>query len=86
MSNISKEILISGSGFAGLVSGITLKQSNIPVKIFESHHNRVKDGNRITLFPNGMKVLRLVGVADEVINSGFVIETGEIKDHFGKHW
>ena len=85
MSNSSKEILITGSGFAGLVAGITLKQSNISVKIFEGHKKRVKAGNRITLFPNGMKVLRQVGVADEVINSGFVIEIGEMKDHFGKH-
>jgi 2-polyprenyl-6-methoxyphenol hydroxylase-like FAD-dependent oxidoreductase len=85
MKSNLKDILIVGNGFAGLIAGIILKKSNFPVKIFEANPKREDLGDRITLFPNAIKVLRLAGVADQVINEGYVIEIGKIKDNFGKH-
>jgi 2-polyprenyl-6-methoxyphenol hydroxylase-like FAD-dependent oxidoreductase len=85
MTSDSNEILIVGSGFAGLIAGIMLKSANFQVKIFESNSRSQDLGDRITLFPNAMKVLRLVGVADHVINDGYVIEVGKIQDSLGKH-
>ena len=85
MTGNSQEFLVVGSGFAGLIAGITLYNAKIPVRVFEANESRLDVGDRITLFPNAMKVLRLVGVADAVIQSGFVIEVAKIQDNFGNH-
>ena len=85
MTNNSNEVLIVGSGFAGLITAITLKNSGISSKIFESNINHINSGDRITLFTNCMKVLNLAGVANEVINKGFILEGIEFQDHYGKH-
>lgn len=85
MINYSKDVLIVGSGFAGLIAAITLKNKNIPFKIFEAHNSQTDIGGSITLFPNSMKVLRLVGIADKVIDNGVVMEVAKFQDNFGKH-
>jgi 2-polyprenyl-6-methoxyphenol hydroxylase-like FAD-dependent oxidoreductase len=85
MRSNTQDILIIGSGFAGLIAGIILKKSNFHVKIFEANPKREDLGDRITLFPNAIKVLRLAGVADQVINEGYVIEIGKMQDNSGRH-
>lgn len=84
-NNNSQEILIVGSGFAGLISAISLQQSGIPFKLFEATNEPVNIGGSVTMFPNSMKVLRLVGVADNVIKTGVLIETVKFQDDSGKH-
>tara|TARA_B110000971_G_C20039710_1_gene516986 strand:+ start:7936 stop:9171 length:1236 start_codon:yes stop_codon:yes gene_type:complete len=85
MTNCSEKVLITGSGFAGLITAITLKKSKISCKVFEADPAPVNSGDRITLFTNSMKLLRLVDVADEVIKNGFIVEIVKFQDHFGKH-
>lgn len=85
MNNISKDVLIVGSGFAGLIAAITLKNKNIPFKIFEANISQTDIGGSITLFPNSMKVLRLIGIADKVIENGVVMEIAKFQDNYGKH-
>ena len=85
MTNNSNEVLIVGSGFAGLVTAITLRKSDIPLKIFEATESPTSIGGSVTMFPNSMKVLRLIGVADEVVDRGVVIEKVKFQNNFGKH-
>ncbi|MDG1689726.1 MAG: FAD-dependent monooxygenase [Flavobacteriales bacterium] len=85
MNNASNEILIVGSGFAGLIAAITLKISGIPVKIFEAKKTTLNIGGSITMFPNSMKVLRLIGVADEVIINGVKMQIAKFQNNFGRH-
>jgi 2-polyprenyl-6-methoxyphenol hydroxylase-like FAD-dependent oxidoreductase len=84
MKNNSQEVIIVGSGFAGLISAIMLKNANIPCKLFEANSENETSGDRLTIFTNSMKVLRLVGVADEVITNGFVLEVLKFQDNHGK--
>jgi 2-polyprenyl-6-methoxyphenol hydroxylase-like FAD-dependent oxidoreductase len=85
MDKSSQEILIVGSGFAGLIVAITLKKSGIPVKIFEASRTSVDIGGSITMFPNSMKVLRLTGLADEVIKQGVKMEVAKFQNNLGRH-
>jgi 2-polyprenyl-6-methoxyphenol hydroxylase-like FAD-dependent oxidoreductase len=85
MTRNTKEVLIVGSGFAGLILAITLKKKHIPFKLFEANYTTLHIGGSITLFPNSMKVLRLTGIADKVINSGVIMEVAKFQDNFGKH-
>lgn len=85
MTNNTKEVFIVGSGFAGLITAITLKKKQIPFKLFEANNRSIDTGGSITLFPNSMKVLRLNGMADKVIESGVIMEVAKFQDNFGKN-
>jgi 2-polyprenyl-6-methoxyphenol hydroxylase-like FAD-dependent oxidoreductase len=80
-----KEILIVGSGFSGLLAGIMLRKANIPVKIFEASPYRQDLGGVISLFPNSLKIFRYIGIADEIINCGLMVEGAKIQDNLGNH-
>ncbi len=84
MKNNSQEVLIVGSGFAGLISAIMLKNANISCKLFEANPEIETSGDRLTIFTNSMKVMRLIGVADEVITKGFILEVLKFQDNHGK--
>jgi 2-polyprenyl-6-methoxyphenol hydroxylase-like FAD-dependent oxidoreductase len=85
MKNNSQEVIIVGSGFAGLIAAITLKQLDIPFKIFEATESPVNIGGSLTMFPNSMKVLRLIGLADIVIEHGVLMKKIKFQNNFGKH-
>jgi 2-polyprenyl-6-methoxyphenol hydroxylase-like FAD-dependent oxidoreductase len=76
--------LVIGGGFAGLSAAIFLRMANIPFRIFESASGPSSIGGAITMFPNGMKVLRECGVKERVINQGALMTKAIIQDHFGK--
>ena len=81
----SKDVLIAGGGFAGLVTAIMLKKHNIPCKVFEANSKIIDSGDRLTMFTNAMKILRLIGVSDDVILNGFTLELIKFQDQGGNH-
>lgn len=85
MTSDSKDVLIIGCGFAGLVAAITLKQAGIPFKLFEANSEAIDTGGSITMFPNSMRVLRSIGVAEQVVEGGVVMEVAKFQDNNGKH-
>lgn len=80
MTNPNDEILIIGSGFAGLSIAIFLKSAGIPCRIFESNQVHSSIGGGLCFFANGMNVLRNLGIADEIIASGHTLKTVQFKD------
>jgi 2-polyprenyl-6-methoxyphenol hydroxylase-like FAD-dependent oxidoreductase len=79
-----RPILIVGGGFAGLSAAILLRRANIPFRIFEATGGPSDMGGAITMFPNGMKVLRECGVREQVVDKGALMTRVILRDHFGK--
>ncbi|MBX9769064.1 MAG: FAD-dependent monooxygenase [Bdellovibrionales bacterium] len=78
------QILIVGSGFAGLTLALFLKRHGIQCRVFEANERPSHLGGTVTMFPNGMRVLRELGVAEEVIRLGATITRVRFRDHSGK--
>ena len=59
------DFIIIGAGFVGLCTAIYFKLNNIQFNIFESKKSDLKRGGSVTIFPNGMRILREIGVAEK---------------------
>ena len=84
MKDTSSDILIVGSGFAGLTAAINLKRLNIPFRIFEASPAATNIGGSVTIFPNGMRIFRDLGLREKVIESGVTITKAHFQDHNGR--
>ncbi|KAE8362097.1 hypothetical protein BDV27DRAFT_132034 [Aspergillus caelatus] len=83
-------VLIIGCGIAGPVLGILYKRKGYRVIVFEKVKALGDAGASVMLMPNGLKVLNLVGLADEVVKeslplTGFWdgVSSGETLGHSG---
>ena len=76
---------IIGCGYAGLITAISCKREGIPIRIFEALEEPSDIGGSITMFPNSMKILRVIGVADDIIEAGVVITRAKFKDSIGNY-
>ena len=85
MKSEFENILIVGSGFAGLVLAISLHQKKIPFRFFEAMDTPSNIGGSITIFPNGMRIFRKLGIAEQVIDSGATITNAKFQDCSGRH-
>lgn len=79
------KVLVIGAGFAGLVSALRLYSYGIDFEIFDSLDCPTTIGGGLTVFPNAMKVLRDIGVADQVIESGVTMERIKFQSKNGDH-
>ena len=61
-------VLIVGGGIGGLFLGASLYRRGIPCEIVERQSEWTTTGAAITLFPNGMRALRELGL-DEIVQS-----------------
>jgi salicylate hydroxylase len=59
-------ILIAGAGIGGLASALALAKHGRSCRIFERRATVAEDGAGIQISPNGVKVLRALGVADDI--------------------
>lgn len=59
-------MLIVGGGVAGLAAAITLRRAGFDVQVFERRAAIASEGAGIQLGPNATRMLRLMGVADEM--------------------
>ncbi|RIA55316.1 FAD-dependent monooxygenase [Dichotomicrobium thermohalophilum] len=64
LSDDKRRILIAGGGIGGLSAALALAQSGTPVQVLEQAAAFSEAGAGIQLGPNGVHVLRALGVAD----------------------
>lgn len=77
-------ILIAGGGIAGLSLAARLARLGLPCELVEREPVWTAIGGGITLYPNGLRALRAVGVAGEVEARGAVLERLRILDRAGR--
>ena len=68
-------VLVSGGGVAGLAAAIALTQRGIEVDLVERSTSWRTNGAGITLYPNGERALRTLGLDEAVVGAGFRAET-----------
>jgi len=81
---MNNSILIIGGGIAGLTTAIALQEKNIDFMLYEAVDEIKAVGAGISLAGNAMRVLRELGVADEVKKRGHLISSMIIEDQEGK--
>jgi len=64
---------VIGAGIAGIVTAINLKQQGWAPIIFEKIHNHADVGASLLLYPNGMRALSRVGLAQKIVDNGCII-------------
>ncbi len=64
LSDDNRRILIAGGGIGGLASALALAKTGVPVGVLEQANEFSEAGAGIQLGPNGVHVLRALGVAD----------------------
>ena len=68
MKGYSSHIAIIGAGISGLTLGCVLKESGVPVIIFEKSSTASDQGAGISISPNGLRVIRNIGIENELRN------------------
>ncbi len=75
----NRPVVIVGAGIAGLAAAIGLEQRGIPVRVFERATAPRAGGGGLLLWANGIRALRSLGLAAEVVNAGGAIEVTEFR-------
>ena len=81
MEKYKDHIAIIGSGIAGLTIGCILLKEGVPSVIFEKHSELGSHGAGISLSPNALRVLRYMGLKDEVEKISKLTLTTKILDN-----
>ena len=64
-------IIIVGAGIGGLAAAVALRQRGFEVEIFERSNRLEEAGAGLQIGPNGVKVLRALGLEDELMRNAF---------------
>ena len=76
--------LIIGAGIGGLAAGIALERAGYRVTLFERAGSLRESGFGLLLAPNAVRALRMLGVADRVIEQSEVGREGELRAANGR--
>ena len=76
-------ILIVGGGIAGLTAAAALHQRGFAAELIERDAEWRTVGGGIAVQPNGMRVLRRLGIADAVERAGMVVRRWLFRDQHG---
>ena len=74
-----KKVVIIGGGIGGLCAAIALQQNGFEVSVCEKVEKLGAVGAGLTLWTNAVKVLRAIGVADQVIGAGSIVSRSYIR-------
>jgi len=80
MAGQGGDIVVLGAGVAGLAVATALARRQIPVRILEQAPAIREVGAGLQITPNGMAVLRALGLGDQVARLGDVAEAVELID------
>ena len=83
MGTTNKPVIIIGAGYAGLSLALFLKKAGIPSIVFEAY-SEVKGGGGIGLAPNGINILKELGLSEKVINTGKSFDYNNFRNYKGK--
>lgn len=81
---MKREALIVGGGIAGPALAIFLNKAGIASKVFEAYPQADDIGGGMQIAPNGMHVLREIGVAEEILANGVESEEFCLENQRGK--
>jgi salicylate hydroxylase len=70
-ANRPLRIIIVGAGIGGLAAAVALRQRGFEVEIFERSNRLEEAGAGLQIGPNGVKVLRALGLEDELMRNAF---------------
>lgn len=76
-------ILIAGGGIAGLTLAIALRQRGFTAELIERSMNWDAIGAGIAVQPNGMRVLRTLGIGAAVERAGMIVRRWLFRDQHG---
>ncbi|APU14232.1 MULTISPECIES: FAD-dependent oxidoreductase [Actinoalloteichus] len=80
-----KRVLVIGCGIAGPVVALYLKKAGFEPVVHERRAaDAADDGGSFNLAPNGLSVLRTLGLADKVVGIGQATERTEFLNHRGR--
>lgn len=77
-------VLVVGAGIAGTGLALFLHQSGIEVELYEAYPQPGGVGGLLTLAPNGMHVLRELGLAGRAAARGHAVARFEFRTHGGR--
>ncbi|WNC72199.1 NAD(P)/FAD-dependent oxidoreductase [Thalassotalea psychrophila] len=80
MAKTNNTVIISGAGPAGSVLALYLAKQNIPVVLLEKHSSLPIDLRASTFHPPSMEMLDGLGLADEMIEKGLVVDRYQYRD------
>ncbi|HSG90786.1 MAG TPA: FAD-dependent monooxygenase [Pseudomonadales bacterium] len=75
----ARPILVAGGGIGGLSAALCLARRGFPVRVLEQAEAFTEAGAGIQLSPNGMRVLRSLGLEARLLDVGFEPEAVEIR-------
>jgi 2-polyprenyl-6-methoxyphenol hydroxylase-like FAD-dependent oxidoreductase len=79
-----KRAIVTGGGIGGLCTAIAFSQIGVQTTIYEQAESFGLVGAGLTIWANAIKVLRKLGLADAVIETGSKIERGELRNAEGR--
>ncbi len=82
--NRNSHIVIAGAGIGGLCAAIALQRNGFKVTVYEQAEKLTLVGAGLTLWENAIRVLRTLGLADQVLNAGSSLEHFQLKTDRGE--
>jgi 2-polyprenyl-6-methoxyphenol hydroxylase-like FAD-dependent oxidoreductase len=80
----SRTAIVVGGGIGGLASAIALRSADRDVQVLERSAELHEVGAGITLWPNALRALDLLGVGDRVREQGAIEAGGGFRDQTGR--
>jgi FAD-dependent urate hydroxylase len=84
MANRIQQVIIIGGGIGGLCTAVALRQIGIDVRVYERTEAFERVGAGLALWSNAIRVLRKLGLAEQVIQAGSVFGRAEFRGPSGK--
>jgi 2-polyprenyl-6-methoxyphenol hydroxylase-like FAD-dependent oxidoreductase len=77
------KVLVVGAGIGGLTTAVALRRVGIEASVHEQAPELREVGAGISLWPNAIKALRRLGIADAVESAGCAVTHAETRDRHG---
>jgi 2-polyprenyl-6-methoxyphenol hydroxylase-like FAD-dependent oxidoreductase len=82
---MEKKIAIIGGGIAGLTFSLCLENENYHCYIFEKKSDIHEVGAGISVFPNALKVLRSIGLLEDILSASGTMKNMHLRTSSGKY-
>ncbi|WP_067181450.1 FAD-dependent monooxygenase [Microtetraspora niveoalba] len=78
------DVVVVGGGIGGLATAVALHRSGLRVAVLERAAEFTEVGAGLSLWPNAMRALAAIGLADRVVALGEVETAGGLRDRAGR--